>query len=123
MNVFLMQQGFPLTIILNNDRKKYYRVLAQADLKNFKPLTLFIAQAVERTLDLFLKTLTPVTENREEYLPLSDLAEHTPYSAKYLNLLIRKGKLAGHKEGRIWLSTREAVAGYIKNRKRQVLNK
>ncbi len=120
MNVLLMQQGFPLTIILKNDRKKYYRVLAQADQGNFKPVTLFIAQAVERTLDIYLKTLTPVTENREEYLPLSDLAEHTLYSAKYLNLLIRKGKLGGHKEGRIWLSTIDAVNAYIKNRKRQV---
>ncbi|MCP3888123.1 MAG: Fic family protein, partial [Desulfobulbaceae bacterium] len=113
MNVLLMQQGFPLTIILKNDRKKYYRVLAQADQGNVKPLALFIAQAVERTLDIYLKTLTPVTENREEYLPLSALAKHTSYSAKYLNLLIRKGKLAGHKEGRIWLSTINAVNVYI----------
>ncbi len=120
MNVLLMQKGFPLTIILKNDRKKYYRVLAQADQKNFKPLILFIAQAVERTLDIYLKTLTPVTSKREQYLPLSKLAENTPYSAKYLNLLIRQGKLAAHKEGRLWLSTKEAVDNYIKNRKRQV---
>ncbi len=120
MNVILMQNGFPLTIILKNDRKKYYRVLAQADKDNFKPLTLFIAQAVERTLDIYLKTLTPVTSKREQFLPLSKLATYTPYSAKYLNLLIRQGKLAAHKDGRLWLSTREAVETYIKNRKRQV---
>jgi len=48
------------------------------------------------------------------------LAEHTPYSAKYLNLLIRQGKLAAHKEGRLWLSTKEAIENYIKNRKRKV---
>ncbi len=120
MNVILMQNGFPLTIILKNDRKKYYRVLAQADKNNFKPLTLFIAQAVERTLDIYLKTLTPITSKREQFLPLSELAEHTPYSAKYLNLLIRQGKLAAHKDGRLWLSTREAVESYIRNRKRQV---
>ena len=120
MNVLLMQKGFPLTIILKHDRKKYYRVLAQADQRNFKPLTLFIAQAVERTLDIYLKTLTPITENREKYLSLSDLAKHTPYSAKYLNLLIRKGKLAGHKEGRIWMSTINAVDAYIEKRIRQV---
>lgn len=120
MNLLLMQNGFPLTIILKNDRKKYYRVLAQADQNNFKPLTLFVAQAVERTLDIYLKTLTPITSKREQYLPLSKLAKHTPYSAKYLNLLIRQGKLAAHKEGRLWLSTKEAVESYIRNRKRQV---
>ena len=120
LNVILMQNGFPLTIILKNDRKKYYRVLAQADKNNFEPLTLFIAQAVERTLDIYLKTLTPVTSKREQFLPLSKLATYTPYSAKYLNLLIRQGKLAAHKDGRLWLSTREAVETYIKNRKRQV---
>ncbi len=120
MNVVLMQNGFPLTIILKNDRKKYYRVLARADKNYFKPLTLFIAQAVERTLDIYLKTLTPVTSKREQFLPLSKLAEHTPYSAKYLNLLIRQGKLAAHKDGRLWLSSREAVESYINNRKRQV---
>lgn len=120
MNVVLMQSEYPLTIILKNDRKKYYSVLSQADQKNFKPLVLFVAQAVERTLDIYLKTLTPVTEEREQYLPLSELAEQTPYSAKYLNLLIRKGKLAGFKEGRIWLTTKNAVDEYVKNRKRQV---
>ena len=120
MNVILIQNGFPLTIILKNDRKKYYRVLAQADKNNFKPLTLFIAQAVERTLDIYLKTLTPATSKREQFLPLSKLATYTPYSAKYLNLLIRQGKLAAHKEGRLWLSTREAVETYIKHRERQV---
>lgn len=120
MNVLLMQNGFPLTIILKNDRKKYYRVLAQADKNNFKPLTLFIAQAVERTLDIYLKTLTPMSTKREQYLPLSKLAKETPYSAKYLNLLIRQGKLAAHKEGRLWLSTKEAVENYIMNRKRHV---
>lgn len=120
MNIILMQNGFPLTIILKNDCKKYYRVLAQADQNNFIPLTLFIAQAVERTLTIYLKTLTPITIKREQYLPLSKLAEHTPYSAKYLNLLIRQGKLAAHKEGRLWLSTKEAIENYIKNRKRKV---
>ncbi len=120
MNVLLMQNGFPLAIILKNDRKKYYRALAQADISNFKQLTLFVAQAVERTLDIYLKTLTPITNKREQFFPLSKLAKDSPYSAKYLNLLIRQGKLAAHKDGRLWLSSKEAVENYIKNRKRQV---
>ena len=118
MNLLLLQNGFPLTIILKNDRKKYYRVLARADQGDVRPLVLLVAQAVERSLDLYLKTLTPVTEGREQYLPLSQLAQNSPYSAKYLNLLVRQGKLAAHKEGRIWLSSKEALDSYIRNRRR-----
>lgn len=118
MNLFLMQYGFPLVIILKNDRKKYYNVLSQADKENYKPLVQFIAQSVERSLDLYLKTLTPVSKKREKYLTLAELASKVPYSAKYLNLLARKGKLEAHKEGRNWLSSEEAIMRYIGGRER-----
>lgn len=119
MNLLLMQKGFPLVIILKNDRKKYYNVLDQADKENYKPLIRFIAQAVERSLDLYLKILTPVDQKREKYISLSELAKQTPYSAKYLNLLVRQGKLEAHKEGRNWLTSKEAVERYVKNRERK----
>lgn len=118
MNLLLMQYGFPLVIILKNDRKKYYNVLSQADKENYKPLVQFIAQSVERSLDLYLKTLTPVSKKREKYLTLAELASKVPYSAKYLNLLARKGKLEAHKEGRNWLSSEEAIMRYIGGRER-----
>jgi excisionase family DNA binding protein len=119
MNLLLMQSGFPLVIILKNDRKKYYNVLDQADKDDYKPLIRFIAQAVERSLDLYLKILTPVDKKREKYLSLSELAKQTPYSAKYLNLLVRQGKLEAHKQGRNWLCSKEAVERYVKNRERK----
>ncbi|MEW5907939.1 MAG: Fic family protein [Patescibacteria group bacterium] len=119
MNLFLMQSGFPLVIILKNDRKKYYNVLSQADKGNYKPLVRFIAQAIERSLDLYFKVLTPATEKREKYSTLSELARQTPYSAKYLNLLARQGKLEAHKEGRNWLASKEAINRYIKSRERK----
>lgn len=119
MNVLLMQNGYPLTIILKNDRKKYYRLLAEADKGNVAPLTLFVAQAVERTLDIYLKVLTPISEKREKYQTLSEIAENTPYSAKYLNLLARTGKIAAHKEGRVWLTTQSAIAEYMDKRERK----
>ena len=118
MNLLLMQYGFPLVIILKNDRKKYYNVLSQADKTNYKPLVQFIAQSVERSLDLYLKTLTPVSKKREEYLTFTELANKVPYSAKYLNLLVRQGKLEAHKEGRNWLSSVEAIMRYIEGRER-----
>ncbi|MBI5135115.1 Fic family protein [Candidatus Uhrbacteria bacterium] len=119
MNVLLMRAGYPLVVILNNDRKKYYDVLAKADTGVYEPLIRFIAQSVGRSLDIYLKTLTPATTKQEKFIPLSKIAKHAPFSAKYLNLLIRQGKLEAHKEGRNWLASKEAVERYIKNRERQ----
>ena len=123
MNLFLMQYGFPLVIILKNDRKKYYNVLSQADNDNYGPLVQFIAQSVERSLDLYLKTLTPVSKKREKYLTLAQLTSKVPYSAKYLNLLVRQGKLEAHKEGRNWLSSEDAIKRYIDSRERKRMHK
>ena len=119
MNILLMQKGYPLVIILKNDRKKYYRALNQADKGNYHQLILFIAQAVERSLDIYLKTLTPISKKREKFLPLSKISQQTPFSTKYLNLLARQGKLEAHKEDRNWLTSIEAVKRYLKNRQRQ----
>lgn len=119
MNLLLMQAGYPLVIVLKNDRKKYYRVLSQADKDDLVPFVRFIAQAVSRSLDIYLKILTPTSEKREKYLLLSEIAKATPYSAKYLNLLARQGKLEAHKEGRNWLTSKEAVERYIKSRERK----
>jgi Fic family protein len=118
MNIFLLQSGYPLVIVLKNDRKKYYRVLALADKGNYEPLVRFIAQAVERSLSIYLKVLTPITKNKEIFLLLSDLSSQSPYPAKYLNLLARTGKLEAHKEGRNWLASKEALERYIGDRKR-----
>jgi len=119
MNLFILQYGFPLVIIFKNDCKKYYSVLSQADKENYKPLVQFIAQSVERSLDLYLKILTPTSKKRENYYILSELAKKFPYSAKYLNLLIRQGKLEAHKEGRNWVSSDDAVRRYIESRERK----
>ncbi|MBI2426889.1 MAG: Fic family protein [Candidatus Kerfeldbacteria bacterium] len=122
MNVFLMQAGYPLVVILKNDRKKYYDVLDKADRGTFEPLVKFIAQSVERSLDIYLKTLTPATQKQEKFVPLAVLSKTTPFSAKYLNLLARQGKLEAYKEGRDWLTSKEAIERYLKNRVRQRKN-
>ncbi|MFH1656980.1 MAG: Fic family protein [bacterium] len=119
MNLLLMQAGYPLVIILKNDRKKYYDVLSKADDGKYEPLVKFIAQSVDRTLDIYLKTLTPVTQKQEKFLKLTEAAKNTPFSAKYLNLLARQGKLEAYKEGRDWLTSKEAIGRYLKNRMRQ----
>lgn len=119
MNLLLMKAGYPLVLILKNDRKKYYRVLAGADKGDPQSLIRFIAQAVERSLDIYLKTLTPASKQREKFMSLSQIARNSPYSGKYLNLLVRQGKLEAHKEGRIWLSSHEALNRYLEGRERK----
>jgi Fic family protein len=119
MNIFLLQAGFPLVIVLKNDRQKYYRVLAQADKDRYEPLVRFVAQAVERSLDMYIRVLTPSTKKKERFMTLAELSEQSSYSPKYLNLLARSGKLEAHKEGRNWLASKEALERYIRGRKRK----
>lgn len=118
MNVILMRAGYPLAVILKNDRQKYYRALQAADQGKLSAIVKFVAQAVERSLDIYSKTLTPTSQYKENYLPLSEISQGTPYSSKYLNLLARQGKLEAHKQGRNWLSSKEALERYIKDRER-----
>ena len=119
MNLILMQSGYPLVIVLKNDRKKYYRVLNEADKGNLTTFVQFIAQAVERSLDIYLKILTPSSEKKEKFISLKQASNSCPYSEKYLNLLARKGKIEAHKEKRNWLTTKESIRRYIEGRERK----
>ncbi|MBU4338848.1 Fic family protein [Patescibacteria group bacterium] len=119
MNIILMQSGFPLVIILKNDRKKYYQTLAFADKNDYVPFVNFIARAVERTLDIYLKILMPDKKNKEKFVFLADLAKKTKFTEKYLNLLARSGKLEAHKDGRNWLSSEDALNRYMNSRERK----
>jgi Fic family protein len=119
MNVTLLRAGYPLVVILKNDRRRYYRLLAEADHGNLVPFARFIAQAVQRTLDIYLKVVTPGKRTKEKFIPLAELAINSSFSAKYLNLLARTGKLEAHKEGRNWLSSEEALKRYLDGRERK----
>lgn len=110
-----MRKGYPLTIILKNDRSKYYRVLSQADEGNPAPLVRFVAQALERSLDFYLEALTPISKKREKFLSLKEISQNTPYSAKYLNLLAREGKLEAHKKGHKSKSIIDELVRTLKN--------
>ena len=117
MNIILMMKGFPLAIILKNDRKKYYDVLQKADGGDLAPLTLFVAQAVERTLDLYLRTFA--REKPGKLITLGEVSSNTPYSQKYINLLARTGRIFALKRGRIWYTTKAAIEEYRKGRLRK----
>lgn len=119
MNLLLMQKGFPITVILNNDRKKYYDTLAKSDRGDYSSFVRFIAQAVERSLNIYIKTLLPEKAKSRKFYPLSQISKQTPYSEKYLNLLSRLGKIEAHKDGRNWVTNIEAIKKYREERERK----
>jgi Fic family protein len=119
MNLLLMGSGYPLVVILRADRKKYYQALERADQGHLQEIEKLVAQAVERSMSLYLKAIDSSSNKKERLLKLSELAKKSTFSEKYLNLLARSGKLEAHKEGRLWMSTEKALANYLKNRQRK----
>ncbi len=109
MNLLLMQRGYPLVVILKNDRKKYYRVLEKTDKGSPGDLGKFVVQAVERSMNIYLKALETSTHKKDKWVPLSVLSQSSSFSEKHLNILVHSGKLEAFKEGRIWLSTQKAL--------------
>jgi Fic family protein len=118
MNLLLMRKGYPIAVILKNDRSKYYKALDQADQGQTLLIERMVSQAVERSLTIYLKTISKSTPDNE-LLPLSTLAKSTKHSAKYLNLLSRTGQLNAQKIGRNWHSSLEAIEVYEKTRIRK----
>ncbi len=119
MNIVLLQAGFPLVIILKHDRKNYYATLSQADQGNIVPFIIFIARAVERSLDLYLEVITKNQPSDERSSTLSNLALRFGVTQKHLNLLARSGKIVAHKKGRIWVSSPVAIQQYLDLRQRK----
>ncbi len=115
MNVLILGAGYPLGIILKNDRKRYYRVLQLADKEEYKPICEFIAQAVIRSLNIYLKILKPSKSKNKQYISLKELSKKSSYSHTYLRKLATQGKLEAFKEGRNWLSSEEAVENYMES--------
>ena len=104
---------------MKNDRKRYYTTLSVADKGDYIPFVNFIARSVERTLDIYIKVLTPQTKDKEKYISLSKLAKNVKFTKKYLNLLARSGRLEAYKDGRNWVTTKEALNRYLEGRERK----
>jgi len=114
MNLYLMRHGYPITMVLKVDRRRYYDRLKKADLGNRKPFTEFIARNIERSLDLYLDSF----KSGSEYISLAQAAKGTPYTQEYLSLLARKGRIEAIKLGRNWLIKKEALEEYTKTKEK-----
>lgn len=114
MNLFIMRKGYPVTMVLKVDRKKYYDRLKKADQGDMKPFIDFIARGVERSLDLYLDTF----KKGPGYISLAEAAKGTPYSQEYLSLLARKGRIEAIKLRRNWVIKKDSIKRYIKSKKK-----
>lgn len=119
MNLLLMRKGFPPAIILKNDRKKYYDALNQANNGNYHKLCLMMLQAAERSLNMYINAMPG--NSYDDYEPISTIVSEPdfPYGQEYISLLARKGKIDAYKEGKNWVTTKEAIKEYVVNRKRK----
>jgi len=114
MNLYLMRNGYPPGIILKVDRKKYYRVLNEANLGRKEGLENFIGRAIERSLILYLNSIEPDQKAEKMFISLKEASQYCDYSQEYLSLLARKGNLAAVKINRNWMTTKEAIEEYVK---------
>ena len=114
MNLYLIGKGYPPTIILRVDRKKYYRVLNEANLGNRENYEDFIGRAIERSLILYLNSIEPDQQDEKMFISLKEASKFCDYSQEYLSLLARRGKLAAVKINRNWMTTREAIEEYAR---------
>ena len=113
MNLVLIRTGYPIAAILNVDRSKYYDSLNKADNQDPTSFVNFVASAVERSLDLYLRALEP-TGKQDRLLSLSEAAKLTPYTQEYLSLLARRRRIAAVKVGRTWMITERELLRYLR---------
>lgn len=117
MNLLLLKVGFTPAIILSTDRKKYYSALNSANNGNYYKLSLLMLQALERTMNIYIGSLP---NNDLAFTEISNLVEeeNLPYGQEYISLLARQGKIDAYKEGRNWLTTKQAILDYMASRER-----
>jgi Fic family protein len=120
MNLILLQHGYPPAVILKVDRKKYYRVLKEADREKYQNYFNFIGRSVEQSLLIYLNAFKSLNDKDDKYgyISLSAASTLCDYGIEYLSYLSRTGRLAAIKVGKKWMTTREALMDYAEKVKK-----
>ena len=111
LNVALLKNGYPMAVIRQLDRGKYLNAIDKADKGNLHPIVKLVASAVEQSLDLYLRAVEPTQEPLQS---VSQVSTGTPFSAEYLSLLARKGRIPAIKVGRNWMMTKGTIREYVR---------
>jgi Fic family protein len=110
LNLQLMQDGYPVALLLASWRPRYIRALEQAHHGQYNPLVNLIGRAVEAGLDMFLEACAAVPEALQR--PIRDIASVCAMDADYLGWLLREGRIAGQKRRGRWYTSEAAVRRY-----------
>ncbi|MDE1725547.1 MAG: Fic family protein, partial [Thaumarchaeota archaeon] len=115
LNFVLLRHGYPFTIIQAVERNTYLRTLRHMDTTaEIEPFVIYVARCVEQTLDVIIGEEQDVV-----LLPLGKLARGTPYSADYLGLLARKGRIDAVKKGKTWMTSKKVIKSYVEQQKKR----
>jgi Fic family protein len=113
MNLILLKNGYPFIInITQNERRKYLDALKEADLGNLFDFVNFIAKSAEKVLDIYLNSI-----EEPDILTLNEASKISPYSADYLGLLSRKGRIGSFKENNRWYIRKDELMRYVNQMK------
>ena len=113
-NFYLIKKGYSPIVIQKEDRKNYYKSLNKADNGDLSDFAVFIARAVNESLQYYLSSFI----DEERLVTLSELSKKSDYSQEYLSLRARQRKLDAVKIENIWYSSKRALKDYQKNVKK-----
>jgi Fic family protein len=119
LNLLLVRLGYPPAIVFKNERAKYLAAMRKADQGDYGPLGELIARAVTNNLYRFV---VPAVAGPARLIPLASLVdERAGITATALRAAAERGRLRAQKtDSGAWLSSKNWVAEYQRNKHRRV---
>jgi Fic family protein len=119
LNLLLVRLGYPPAIVFKNERAKYLKAMRKADQGDYGPLGELIARAVTNNLYRFV---VPAVAGPARLVPLGSLVdERADITATALRAAAERGRLRAQKtDSGAWLSSKNWVAEYQRNKHRRV---
>ncbi len=119
LNLLLVRLGYPPAIVFKNERARYLKAMRKADQGDYGPLGELIARAVTNNLYRFV---VPAVAGPARLVPLASLVdERAGITATALRAAAERGRLRAQKtDSGAWLSSKNWVAEYQRNKHRRV---
>lgn len=119
LNLLLVRLGYPPAIVFKHERTKYLDGMRKADKGDYGPLGELIARAVTNNLYRFV---VPAVAGPARLVPLASLTdEKAGVTVTALRAAAERGRLRAQKlDNGTWLSSKNWVADYQKNKHKRV---
>jgi hypothetical protein len=119
LNLLLVRLGYPPAIVFKNERARYLKAMRKADQGDYGPLGELIARAVTNNLYRFV---VPAVAGPARLVPLASLVDaRAGITATALRAAAERGRLRAQKtDSGAWLSSKNWVAEYQRNKHRRV---